>query len=182
MSITNKHTEEEFVNLLLTGDKNSFEIIYNSFSSALFGVISKIITDEEAAADVLQDAFVKIWRKKNTYDATKGRLFTWLLNIARNSAIDATRSKAFKSDLKIQSIDNSVKTLNKSAKVSVSYDTIGLKEVVERLKPEYKMIIDLLYFGGYTQDEVSKEYAIPLGTVKTRTRAALIRLRPLSAK
>ena len=179
MSTSRKHTEEEFVQFLTKGDENSFSIIYDSFSSALFGVITKIITDTEAASDVLQDAFVKIWNKRTTYDASKGRIFTWMLNIARNSAIDATRSKAFKSEKKIQSIDNVVKQVNRSAKVTVSYDTIGIKEFVEKLKPEYKLVIDLLYFGGFTQEEVSKEYDIPLGTVKTRTRNALIHLREL---
>lgn len=179
LSRTNRYSEEEFVALLATGDKNAFSVIYDSFSAALYGIITKIITDEEAAMDVLQDAFVKIWNKRGSYDSSKGRIFTWMLNIARNTAIDSTRSKMFKYESKIQNIDNSVKQVNRNAKLTVNYDTIGLREVVEKLKPEYKMVIDLLYFSGYTQEEISKEFNIPLGTVKTRTRSALMQLREL---
>ena len=179
MTVQIKYTEEELVALLKSKSDKAFSVIYDSYSGALFGVISRIITDEEQAADILQEAFVKIWKNSESYDKTKGRLFTWLLNVARNCAIDATRSKQNKSEKQNQSLDNSVKSINRTRNTSFNPDTIGLKEVVEKLKPEQKQMIDLLFYGGYTQEEVAKELGIPLGTVKTRSRTALSALREL---
>jgi len=167
------------VAFLTRGDRQAFSVIYNAYSSALYGVIARIITNEEAAADLLQEAFIKIWNSRANYDPSRGRLFTWLLNIARNTAIDTTRSKQYKAGQKIQPIDNSVKQVNRSSRIAVNYDSIGLKETVAKLKPELRQIIDLLYFGGYTQEEAAKELNMPLGTVKTRARNALIQLREL---
>jgi RNA polymerase sigma-70 factor (ECF subfamily) len=178
--LTQSHyTEEELVALLKSGSDKAFSIIYDSFSGALYGVINRIVNDEEQANDILQEAFVKIWKNSASYDTSRGRLFTWLLNIARNCAIDATRSKQNKDGRKNQSLDNSVKSINKTRVSAINTDHIGLKEVVEKLRPEYRQIIDLLYFGGYTQEELAKEMGIPLGTVKTRSRAALVVLREL---
>lgn len=145
----------------------------------MFGVINKIIRDEEQACDILQDTFVKVWKNSGAYDKTKGRLFTWLLNIARNAAIDATRSKRNKAEMKNQSLDNSVKSINRAKSAGIAVDHIGLKDIVEKLKPEHKQIIDLLFYGGFTQDEASKELNIPLGTIKTRSRTALLELREM---
>jgi RNA polymerase sigma-70 factor (ECF subfamily) len=104
-----------------------------------------------------------------------------MLNIARNLAIDHKRSRSFKSGEKNQSLDVSVNAVNSSGSAAFNTDKIGLKETVAKLKPESQTIIELLYFKGYTQDEVSKELNMPLGTVKTRTRTALIELRKLMA-
>jgi RNA polymerase sigma-70 factor (ECF subfamily) len=123
--------------------------------------------------------FVKIWNRIDTYDATKGKLFTWLLNVARNSAIDQLRSLQYKQSLKNQKMDESVGVIDKSQSDVSNVDTIGLRDVVSKLAPEYKMLIEFAYFKGYTQDEIAKEFNIPLGTVKTRTRSALNQLRQL---
>ena len=88
-----KYTEEELLNLLKNKDGNAFSYLYDNYSAALYGVILRILKqDEGAAEDILQDAFMKIWSKMAMYDASKGTLFTWMLNIARNSAIDALRT------------------------------------------------------------------------------------------
>jgi RNA polymerase sigma-70 factor (ECF subfamily) len=100
-----------------------------------------------------------------------------MLNIARNSAIDYSRSKQFKIDNRIQDIDNSVYEINKKTSSQINTDVIGIKEVVTKLKDEYRVLIDLIYFKGYTQEETAKELNIPLGTVKTRVRAAIMQLR-----
>jgi RNA polymerase sigma-70 factor (ECF subfamily) len=172
-----RYSEEGFVAILLARDAASFAIIYDSFSAALYGVILKVVQNEELAGDVLQESFVKIWEKSASYDASKGRLFTWMLNIARNTAIDATRSKHVKVASKIRNIDDNVNMLNRQRNVSQHVESIGVQEIVAKLSPEQKIIIDMMYFQGFSQDEVSKELGIPLGTVKTRARAALIKLR-----
>ena len=171
------YSEEELVTLLKNKDDVAFHLLYYNYSSSLFGIISRIIPAEEIAEDILQDVFIKIWKAIDQYDKSKGRLFTWMLNIARNSAIDYSRSKQFKLENKIQDLDNSVYELNRQRSSTFNTDLIGVKEEVTKLKDEYRILIDLIYFKGFTQEETAKELNIPLGTVKTRVRAAIMELR-----
>lgn len=154
-------------------------MLYDHYSAALYGVILRIVIEKETAEDVLQESFVKIWNNVSNYDATKGRLYTWLLNIARNSAIDKTRSKNFRKEGKVQSLEDFVYSVDKQHNNSIPVDHIGLRKFVEELKPDQRELIDLLYFGGYTQSEAAEELNLPLGTVKTRVKAALTRLREI---
>lgn len=95
-----KYSEEELIQLLKTGDESAFSYLYDHYSGALFGVIFKIIGDQPLAEDILQEAFVKIWNNFSSYDSSKGRLFTWMLNITRNLTIDTLRSKSYKKQSK----------------------------------------------------------------------------------
>ncbi len=176
---TRKFTEEELVASLKNGDQNALGFLYHNYSSALFGAITRIVESQENAEDVLQEAFVKIWKNISSYDKSKGKLYTWLINIARNTAIDSLRVKGYKMKNQIQSLDNSVRSINKQYSTTIHPDHIGLKTLVSKMKPEYKQLIDKLYFEGYTQEEVAKEFNIPLGTVKTRIRAAISQLREI---
>ena len=140
-------------------------------------MILSIISDRELANDVLQEVFVKIWRQIETYDATKGRLFTWMMNITRNASIDTLRSKGYQNNQQNRELTDTV--YESVGSVSTNTDKIGLRKLVYTLKPDYKVLVELAYFQGYTQDEISKLLDIPLGTVKTRLRAALIQLREI---
>ena len=104
-----------------------------------------------------------------------------MLNITRNLTIDTLRSKGYKKQAKISSDENSVDNLSDDGKVAERFDAMGIRKQLSNLKPEQRSIIDLAYFNGYTQDEISKEMGIPLGTVKTRMRAAIIELRKMLA-
>jgi len=148
----------------------------------LFGVINKVVYDEQTAQDVLQDVFVKIWNNISQYNPQKGRLYTWMINIARNAAIDKLRSKGEIMKTKIQTGENVVDNLERSLKTEQVTDTIGLRKKVADLKPEYETIIDLAYYKGYTLDEISKTLEMPLGTVKTRMRSAIQQLRTVFSK
>lgn len=174
-----KYSEEELIKRLTSQDKDAFSYLYDNYSGALYGQLMRMVNEEEVAQDLLQETFVKIWKSFASYNADKGRLYTWMVNIARNLAIDHKRSKAFKSSEKNQDIDKSVSAVNRSQKTVFNIDRIGLKEIVDKLKPESREMINLLYYSGYTQEEASKELGMPLGTVKTRTRTALIELRKL---
>jgi len=174
-----KYSEEQLTERLRAQDADAFSYLYDNYSAALYGTLIRIVNDEEVAQDLLQETFVKIWRSYSSYNAEKGRLYTWMVNIARNLAIDHKRSRAFKSGEKNQDIDKSVSAINRSQKTVFNIDRIGLKELVQKLKPESQEMINLLYYGGYTQEEAAKELGMPLGTVKTRTRTALIELRKL---
>jgi RNA polymerase sigma-70 factor (ECF subfamily) len=140
------------------------------------------VHDEETAQDVLQDVFVKIWNNIGRYDAGKGRIYTWMLNISRNAAIDKLRSRGEIMKSKIQMGDEVVDTIRHSRKAEQQTDTIGLRNMVAGLRPEYQAIVDLAYYKGYTLDEISKTLGVPLGTVKTRMRAAMQQLRQQFSK
>ncbi|KAA5534627.1 sigma-70 family RNA polymerase sigma factor [Taibaiella lutea] len=174
-----KHTESELVALLKNKDQQAYNYLYDNYAGALYGIIMNVIGEEEMAKDVLQEVFVKIWKNIEHYDELKGRLYTWMLNIARNSAIDVLRSAKYNRDKKTAGIDNNVHMDNSSLSVTIKTDHLGIKKIVDGLKDEYRQIINLAYFKGYTQEEVAEELNIPLGTVKTRSRSALIQLKNL---
>jgi RNA polymerase sigma-70 factor, ECF subfamily len=170
-----RYDHDDLVILIKNRDQKAFAYLYDNYSKALFGVLHTIINDVEESEDVLQKLFLKIWDNFESYDVSKGRLYTWMLNIARNLAIDYKRSKHNKN--KNQNVEQSVYTLNTIASGENNTDAIGLKEVVDTLKEDHLVLIQLAYYKGYTQEEISKELNIPIGTVKTRIRKALLILR-----
>ena len=170
-------TEEDLVRALKDRDKIAIQALYDMYSAALLGVIFRIVQHSEIAEDLLQDTFVKIWHSAENYDSTKGRLFTWMINIARNLAIDKIRSKDFRNASKNQDIENNVDFIDQQRKVTFNADTMGLKDMVTALKPEFKSVLDMVYFKGYTHVEAAEELNLPLGTVKTRVRMAILELR-----
>ena len=177
MGIPSTYTEPELIKTLKDRNEQSFNYLYNQYSGALYSIILQIVPDQGLANDVLQEAFINIWRKIDSYDQTKGRLFTWMLNIVRNLAIDTIRSKAYQNSRKNQELPD-VFSLNQDNHLThLNIDEIGLRKVLDKLKPEHRVLIDLAYFKGYTHEEISEIEEIPLGTVKTRIRSALIQLR-----
>lgn len=163
--------------LLVQQSREGFNYLYKQYSAVLYGVIRKVIYDEATAQDVLQEAFVKIYNNISKYNPEKGRLYTWMLNVARNAAIDKLRSKGEVMKGKIQTGDDIVYRSENELKTEQKTDAIGLKESVASLAPEYQTIVELAYFKGFTLDEISKSLEIPLGTVKTRMRKAINLLR-----
>lgn len=170
--------QEELIALLKDRNVNGFNYLYDNYSAALYGVTLRIVIFKDDADEVLQDVFVKIWNSSAQYDATKGTLYTWMLNIARNTAIDKLKSKNFQNNLKNQSIPDFVSN-NSSLAVNQTDHFNEIQNVVNKMKDDYKDIINKSYFEGYTQQEISDNMNIPLGTVKTRTRAAFVELREL---
>ncbi len=173
-----KSREQEIVSLLQLQDSKGLVLLYEHYSSALYHIVIRIVRREEVAQEVLQDVFVKIWSQSKSYDVGKGRLFTWMSRIAKNAAIDKTRSKNFKSTNKTDSIENFVGD-NISFSNSINVKDSGLRKVVGQLDGKYHEIIDYLYFKDFTQSETSEALGIPLGTVKSRSRLALKALRKL---
>ncbi|HEX8608363.1 MAG TPA: sigma-70 family RNA polymerase sigma factor, partial [Pedobacter sp.] len=170
-------SEDELVLSLRNREKVAVEALYDMYSASLFGVISRIVIDEAVAEDVLQETFVKIWHSFSGYSSEKGRLFTWMVNIARNLAIDKVRSKDFRNQNKNQELENNVTFIDEQKNTVYNPELLGIKELVGALKPEQKLILDLVYFKGYTHVEAADELGIPLGTIKTRLRMAIQQLR-----
>jgi RNA polymerase sigma factor (sigma-70 family) len=178
LNTTIKYSEQELIAMLQQRNDQSFSYLYDNYSAALYGIINQVIPDKEIANDVLQEAFINIWKKIGSYDASKGRLFTWMLNVARNAAIDKLRSKGYQHNIKNQPLTENVHDISGQS-VQTNIDNIGLKKVISTLKTEHRILVELSYFQGYTHEEIAKALDMPLGTVKTRIRSALIQLRTL---
>lgn len=174
-----KYSEQELVSLLTQHNEQSFSYLYDNYSGALFGIIKNIIPDEETVRDVLQEVFVNIWKKIDLYDSSKGRLFTWMMNVARNAAIDKLRSRSYQDALKNRSIPENVDINIPEAATIQQTDDIGLRKILTKLKEDHRVLIELSYFQGFTHEEIAKSLDIPLGTVKTRIRSALTNLRTM---
>ena len=170
-------SEESLVAALRNHERIGMEALYSMYSGALLGVIARIVVDDALAEDVLQETFIKIWHSAASYDATKGRLFTWMINIARNLAIDKVRSKDFKNQSKNQDIENIVTVIDEQQNTAYRPELMGVKDLVDKLKPDHKEVLDLVYFKGFTHTEAADQLNLPLGTVKTRVRAAIMQLR-----
>lgn len=173
-----KLSEQEIISLLLRQDEKGFNYLYDHYAAAIYGVITRVVNEKEYADEIIQDVFVKIWKNIKQFDPEKGRLYTWMINLARNTAIDYIRSKGFQNEQKNQSIPESVNDSEQYATTS-NVDYIGMKEVLLQLKQEWRELIELAYYKGYTQQEIAERLDIPIGTVKTRTRNALIELKSL---
>ncbi len=170
-------TQEKLLKMIAEKDDQAFSRMYDMYAKSLFAVISNLIRDREEAEDVLQEVFVKIWKNIDSYSESKGRFYTWILNISRNAAIDRLRSKGYNNSRKNLSADNFVNLLDDNTRLNNRIDVIGIRDFVKKLKPKCIQLIELLFFRGFTQQEASDELQIPLGTVKTQNRNCINDLR-----
>lgn len=135
------------------------------------------IPNTELCEDVLQKVILKIWTSGNSYDPRRGRLFTWMINLTRNYTLDVLRTKRYKNSKKTVNIDDCHPAIDKQKNIHYNTESILIKDLVHELKPEFNVLLDMVYFKGYTHLETAEELNLPLGTVKTRIRMAIIELR-----
>lgn len=176
MNRNSSDIESTIIQHLLNEEKEAISLIYANYSDALFGIISRIIPDPEVSSEVLQDTFLKIWKNSLKYDVTKGKLFTWMAQIARNSAIDTLRSGKYQRSSKTDELPVFVYD-NVDLSENMNVEDSGLRKQINALDQKHKEVIHLLYFMGYSQSEAAKKLELPLGTLKTRARTAIIELR-----
>lgn len=155
-------------------DPKGLRAAYDKYGRALYGVIVRIVKEPGLAEEILQDTFMKLWTKIERYDPDKSVLFTWLMSVARNSALDAVRLKKYEHQRKTDSLDITVHDSVGNADEGASMDVSTL---AKKLDEKYSVLLDLMYLQGYSQSEISDELDIPLGTVKTRLRSAMSQLR-----
>jgi len=158
-------------------DVMAFEALHKMYHKSVQGVVFNIVRDKELAEEITQDVFIKAWNHAESYSASKGRFFTWIINIARNAAIDKTRSKNFKNHSKNLDAQIFVDILETHDSLDSKMDALGIKNFVSKLKDTCIKVIELLYFKGFTQKEVSENLKVPIGTIKTRNRNCLNELR-----
>lgn len=172
-------TQDDLSNRFRRPDHVTIEDIYDAYGSKLFGIVLNIVRSRDLAEHVLQDTFVKVWRNSASYDKSKGRLFTWLLNIARNSAIDATRTTHYKHCAKMENLDELV---HQHSPHTLNTDCMDVRNMTSQLDEKYRNLIELVYFQGYTQREAAEATGIPVNTIKTRLRRSLLEMRALYAR
>ncbi|NER12629.1 sigma-70 family RNA polymerase sigma factor [Leptobacterium flavescens] len=170
---------EELVQRFQQKDIKAFEKLYDMYADNMKAVIYNIVRNEEDVEEILQDVFVKVWNNSDSYSPKKGRFYTWLINISRNAAIDKTRSKDFKKSGQNSDATFFVDIFESHDNLDSTVDAIGIKKFVNSLTERCKNLIELIYFKGYTQKEVSEEIQTPLGTIKTHLRKCISNLREI---
>ncbi|GAB3640619.1 RNA polymerase sigma factor [Spirosoma arcticum] len=161
---------------LRQGDRGAFQQLYLNYYVALLGTINHIVKDPIEAEDLLQDTYVKVWIRFQQYDSEQSGLFNWLFNIARNTALDALRRRKINPVTLCQELIG----LPMTPSCLPVTDIIGVEHLVRQvLQPQQWQVVNLAYWYGYSYPEIADHLALPLGTVKTRIRQSLIRLRPL---
>jgi len=168
--------EKHIVELLQERNDKAISLLYEHYGDTLYGVAYKVVRDEELAQDVLQESFVKIWKKSDSYDATKAKLFTWLFRITRNTAIDKLRSINTKTEREIQIDISNVYTVGIH---STKPELLDVRENLDKIDNKYQIVLDALFFQGMTQQEASEELDIPLGTIKSRLKIGLRELKKI---
>lgn len=147
--------------------------MYDAYSGALYNIVIKIVQSKEDADELIQSVFLKVWNNIESFDDNKSSIYTWMATIARNSALDKLRSRSYKNERKNTSFSISDYGLQASGK----YKSIDIKQLTRNMDDKYKFLIEKFYIEGYTQQEISDDYQIPLGTIKTRLREAINILR-----
>ncbi|WP_420386989.1 RNA polymerase sigma factor [Roseivirga sp.] len=168
--------EEQIVALLSRQDKQAVRLIFDYYGSALMNIISRVIQDKAMAEEVLQQVLIKVWRNAGAYNAQKAGLYSWLVAISRNAALDKRKTRDFKegqtakSAVQIFALDNEPNGEN-------SLEKLMARQLLEQLPDKYRLLINMSFFEGYSHQEIADQLEVPLGTVKTRIRSALKHLR-----
>ncbi len=166
--------ERIIVPLLRKQHKKSIELVMEYYGDTLYGIALKMMGDSAQAEDVMQESFIKIWKNAKRYDPKKAKLFTWLLNIVRNTAIDKIRKRNNDRD---NTLKHHTLTQHDPILEHIRPEYIDVRDKVNMMEDKYKEVIEVLFFKGMTQKEASESLDIPLGTVKTRLKIGLRQLR-----
>lgn len=182
--------DRELMARIKARDSSALSELYDHYNRLLFGLILSVLKKREEAEDILQEVFTKIWQQAEKFDLEKGTVYTWIVTLARNKSIDRLRSKVYKEQKKQStSLDNEdvfhPLYSDESDPLENTILTDRAKKVHEALNQiseKQRKVLQVAYFSGMSQSEISQEYNIPLGTVKTRMRDGMIKLRELLAK
>lgn len=179
-----RRRNEEDIRLLeavVRRDQSAFAELYDRYASLVYTLVLRMVRSAEEAEDLLQEIFLQVWNKAGTFVEVKGSVFTWVITIARNKTIDRLRSKeqtrkGLPEEAAVRVPDEVYKANPLSATISAEYEAL-MKEGLAMLSAEQRVVLELSYFEGYTQVQISDRLDVPLGTVKTRMRQGLIKLR-----
>jgi RNA polymerase sigma-70 factor (ECF subfamily) len=173
--------DEELMPLIGAKDPEAFAVLYDRHGSVAYSLAYRIVGEQAAAEDVTQEAFISIWRSGARFDQARGSVRSWMLSIVRNRAIDALRSRAGKAP-KLNFDDDEILEQRPSGQLTedeaMRRETAGeVRGALVELPAEQSKVIELAYFGGFSQSEISRMLGLPLGTVKGRMRLGLEKIR-----
>lgn len=160
-------------------DESAFSYLYDNYSAALNGVIYAMVGDITLTEDILQEAFLKIWKNIDAYDESKGKLYTWMRRLTHNLTLDNLKSNQHKYQNKVVKDEMAVINIQVNNSIIGKLDSLDFKRKLDKLDPKQRRIIDMSYYQGYTQEEIAAALDMPVGTVKTKIRSAIIELRKI---
>jgi len=173
---------EELIRRMVAGDREAFARFYDRYSPLVYPLILRIVRDRPDAADVLQDVFWETWRSAATYDAARGTPEAWIVTRARARAIDRIRSVRRRGETFVAPLDEALAAASSAPGGDAAQraaDRSVVTSALGRLPGPQREVLELAYYGGLTQTEIAERIKQPLGTVKTRTRLGLERLREM---
>jgi RNA polymerase sigma-70 factor (ECF subfamily) len=170
----NTRDDAALIARLRAGDENAMADLYDRYSGVVYGVALRVLRDTTAAEDLLQEVFLQLWRRPQSFHADRGRLAPWLAVIARNRAIDVLRKRPLEDDISELPIASGI-DLEDAAVERLAVDKV--RTVLAGLPPEQRKALEMAFFEGMTHTEIAAKTGEPLGTVKTRIRSALLALR-----
>jgi len=165
------------------GDRAAFAELYDRFSRPLYATSLRILSDAAEAQDVVHDAFIAVWEKARTFETSRGTAFSWVLTLTRNRAIDRLRSRRRRAELLADSapsdlgLDENTSGPSADDSATASDRASAVRAAVATLPEDQQRALELAFFGGLTQEEISTRLRTPLGTVKARIRRGLLKLR-----
>jgi len=177
-----ERTDEELAALIVARNEIAFRIVYDRYADLVYGVAMRVLADPAAAQDVVQDVFLRYWRVPGSFDPERGRFMSWLLSVARNRAVDEVRSRGRRrlhESPPAEGADDPVDegAVDPARLAVLSSERREIRAALQQLPQEQREAIELAYFGGFTQQEIAEQLRTPLGTIKTRVRLGMRKLR-----
>jgi RNA polymerase sigma-70 factor, ECF subfamily len=172
--------DEELMQLVQNGEVDAFEVIFDRHASAAFSLAYRMCGRRAAAEDIVQDAFLSLWRSGGGYDPRRGSVRSWVLSVVHNRAIDAMRRLGSKAgrDVPDEGIANRLPAVERTdTEVERLDDARQVRTALDELPPDQRRVIELAYFGGFTHAEIAEMLELPPGTVKGRMRLGLNKMR-----
>jgi RNA polymerase sigma factor (sigma-70 family) len=180
--ITEHLSDHGLLALVARGDTEAYARLYDSYAAPAYSLALRIVRDRDLAADVVQDAFLTIWNQASTFDASRGQPSTWILTVTHHKAVDVVRREQRR---RAEAIDEARETPDPGAPVEEqAWQGVAREQVraaMSKLPDPQREVLELAYFAGYTQSQLAERLAVPIGTVKSRTFAAMNALRDLLA-
>jgi len=176
--------DKAYMHRIAAGDEAAFEALYDRYSRLLYSILLSVLKQPPEAQDMLQELFLHIWYQAKQFNQERGSVYSWLVTMTRNRAIDRLRSKSFREKMQESSNDEAMMLvpdgdISPLDSISLAEDRSRIHEALAKIPAEQRDALMLAYFQGYTQTEIAELLQIPLGTIKTRMRQGLIKLSSL---
>lgn len=181
-SVVEAVPDDELVARVVARDEYAFGLLYERYADLVYSVAIRVLADPVAAQDVAQDVFIRFWRSPQRFDPQRGRFMPWLLSVARNRAVDEVRSRGRRRTHELPPVEGADDPIDVSAPdpawlAVLASEQRSVRTALTTLPPEQRQAIELAYFGGLTQQEIAARLSTPLGTIKTRVRLGMKKLR-----